>query len=63
MSRPSQRTGGSRSMDQHFGIRGFKLSKKLGIATREIAIREITIRSQPSISHGHVANIVAPVGI
>jgi hypothetical protein len=62
VSRPSQRTGGSRSTHRrHFGIRGFKLSKKFDIATREIAIREI--RSQPFISPGHVANIAAPVGI
>ena len=64
VSRPSQRTGRSGSTHRrHFGIRGFNLSKKLDIATREIAIREIMIRSQPFISPGHVANIAAPVGI
>jgi hypothetical protein len=44
-------------------VRGFKLSKKLDIATREIAIREIPIRSQPSILAGHVADIEATIGI
>jgi hypothetical protein len=32
-----------------FRVRGFKLSKKLDIATREIPIRETPIRSQPSV--------------
>jgi hypothetical protein len=64
LSLPSQRTGGSGSTHRrHFGIRGFKLSKKLDIATREIAIREIPIRSQPSILAGHVADIEATIGI
>jgi hypothetical protein len=45
-SRPSHRTGGSRLSHRHIGIRGFKLSMKLDIATREIAIHEIPIRSQ-----------------
>jgi hypothetical protein len=48
-SRPFQRTGGSRLAHRHFGVWGFKLSKKFDIATREIAIREIPIRSQSSI--------------
>jgi hypothetical protein len=49
VSHPSQRTGGSRSTHHHIGIQGFKLSKKFDIAIREIVIREIAIRSQPSI--------------
>jgi hypothetical protein len=62
-SRPSHRTGGSRLFRRHFGVRGFKLSKKLDIATREIPIREIPIRSQPSNLAGHVADIEATIGI
>jgi hypothetical protein len=63
-SRPFVRTRGEhRSAHRHFGVRGFKLSKKLDIATREIPIREIPIRSQPSILAGHVADIEATIGI
>jgi hypothetical protein len=61
---PSQRTGGSGSTHRrHIDIRGFKLSKKLDIATHEIAIREISIRSRPSILAGHVADIEATIDI
>jgi hypothetical protein len=64
VSHPSQRTGGSGSTHhRHFGIWGFNLSKKLDIATHEIVIHEIAIRSQLFISPGHVANIVAPIDI
>jgi hypothetical protein len=62
-SRPSQRTGGSRSTHHDIGIRGFDLSKKFDIATGEIAIREISIRSQPSILTGHVADIAGTVSV
>jgi hypothetical protein len=55
--------GEHRSARRHFGVRGFKLSKKLDIATREIAIREIPIRSQPSILAGRVADIETTIGI
>jgi hypothetical protein len=49
--------------DKRIGIRGFKLSKKFDIATREIVIRDIAIRSQSSISPGHVADIEGAVSI
>jgi hypothetical protein len=52
VSRPSQRTGGSRSTHRHIGISEFVVLKdrsQQDFETREITIREIAIRSQPSI--------------
>jgi hypothetical protein len=64
-SRPFQRTGGRDQSQRHSAFRGsgFQASKKLDIATRKIPIREIPIRSQPSILAGHVADIEATIGI
>jgi hypothetical protein len=48
---------------RHFTIRGFKLSKNFDIAIHEIAICEISIKSQPSIFPGHVADIEGTISI
>jgi hypothetical protein len=48
---------------RHFGVRGFLSPLQQDLATREIAIHEIPIRSQPSILAGHVADIEATIGI
>ena len=48
---------------RHFGVQGFLSPLQQDLATHEIAIREIPIRSQLSILDGHVADIEATIGI